>query len=390
VFILDSIAASRAEMIQWRRTLHSNPELRFKECKTADLVAQKLAEFGIEVSRGLATTGVVGTLKGKKPGNRAIALRADMDALPITEMNSFAHCSTNRGCMHACGHDGHTAMLLGAARYLAESRNFAGTVHFIFQPGEEGGAGAKVMMDEGLFESHPADEVFAIHNLPGLPFGTFAGRAGKMMPSADKIEIHIRGRGGHAAEPHKTVDPILIGAHIVSALQSIVSRSADPLESLVVSITEFHAGSAFNVIDETAVLRGTVRSLSHELRQLAQERIGAIASGIASALGGQAELNYMRTYPPLINHRAQLEAALAVAAEVVGKDKVEGDMTPSMGAEDFAYMLQTKPGAYLFLGAGTEGEQSNLHQPRYDFNDDLLPLGATFWSLLVERTLPAT
>jgi hippurate hydrolase len=376
-------------MIAWRRALHANPELRFEEVQTAELIAGKLAEFGIDVSRGLATTGVVGTLKGKKPGGRAIALRADIDALPVTETNHFEHCSRNRGRMHACGHDGHTAMLLGAARYLAATRNFSGTVHFIFQPGEEGGAGAKVMMDQGLFEAHPAEEVFAIHNMPGLPFGTFAARAGKMMPSADKFEIRVSGRGGHAAQPHKTIDPIPIGAQIVMAMQSIVSRSADPLESLVVSITEFHAGSAFNVIDSAAVLRGTVRSLSHELRQLAQDRINAIAMGVATAMGGSADVNYMRTYPPLINHRAQVDAALAVAAEVVGENNIDREILPSMGAEDFAYMLQAKPGAYLFLGAGDGGEHGNLHEAGYDFNDELLTLGATFWSLLVERTLSA-
>lgn len=374
------------DLVSWRRALHAHPELRFEEIETADFVAKMLGEFGIEVSRGLARTGVVGTLKGRS-GAKSIALRADMDALPMFEANTFAHASKISGRMHACGHDGHTTMLLGAARYLAETRNFSGTVHFVFQPGEEGGAGGRVMIEEGLFDHHPIDEIYALHNKPGLAFGMFAGREGAMLAAADRVEIVVTGRGGHAAEPHKAIDPIPIGAQIVTALQSIASRSVDPLESLVLSITEFHAGTAFNVIGDQAILRGTVRCFSESVRKLIQERIVAVSQGIAAAMGASAEVRYMPTYPPLINHRVQLDKALDAAVAFAGEEKVIRDMAPVMGAEDFAYMLAAKPGAYIFLGAGGGDNGSNLHETSYDFNDNLLTLGASYWCCLVEQIL---
>ncbi len=385
--VTNRIADFHAEMTEWRRDLHAHPELGFEEFRTSEIVAAKLAEFGIAVHRGLAGTGVVGTLEGNAPGDRSIALRADMDALPMPELNDFAHASQNPGRMHACGHDGHTTMLLGAARYLAETRNFAGKVHFIFQPAEEGGAGGQRMVEEGLFEQFPAEEVYGLHNMPGLPAGVFAGRVGPMMAAADRLDIIVRGKGGHAAQPHKTIDPVVIAAQIVTALQTVVSRTADPIETLVVSITEFHAGSAYNVIAEEAVLRGTIRSFSPALRKKAEEQVRVIATGIASALGGSAEVILSPGYPPTVNHAEPLVTALDVATKVAGGDKVDRNVNPSMGAEDFAYMLEAKPGAYIFLGAGSGDNGRNLHQVQYDFNDDLLPIGASYWAQLVETVL---
>jgi amidohydrolase len=385
--INNRIADFHADLTAWRQDLHAHPELGFEEHRTSDIVASKLAEFGIEVHRGLAGTGVVGTLRGNQPGDRAIALRADMDALPMPEANSFEHASKNAGKMHACGHDGHTTMLLGAARYLAETRNFAGTVHFVFQPAEEGGGGGQVMVEQGLFEKFPAEEVYGMHNMPGLPAGSFAGRVGPMMAATDRFDIVVKGRGGHAAQPHKTVDPVVIGSQIVGALQTITSRTADPVESLVVSITEFHAGSAYNVIAEEAVLRGTIRTFDPALRKLAEDSLRTIAAGVAAAMGGSAEITFLPGYPSTRNHASQLDKALSVAAKVVGPDNVIDDVAPTMGGEDFAYMLEAKPGAYIFIGAGAEVEGRKLHQVNYDFNDELLPLGASYWAQLVETVL---
>jgi amidohydrolase len=385
--ITNRIADFHPDLTEWRRDLHAHPELAFEEHRTADVVAARLAEFGIEVHRGLAGTGVVGTLRGNRPGERVIALRADMDALPMPEENGFAHASQNPGKMHACGHDGHTTMLLGAARYLAETRNFAGTVRFIFQPAEECGGGGEVMVKDGLFEKFPADEVYGLHNVPGMPLGYFAGRVGPMMAATDEFDIIVRGRGGHAAQPHKSVDPVVLGAQIVGALQTICSRTADPIESLVVSITQFHAGSAYNVIPEEAVLRGTIRSFDPALRLQAQESLKRIATGIAAALGGSAEVTIIKGYPSTRNHAAQLVKALKVAEALVGADRVEDNIAPVMGGEDFAYMLEAKPGAYLFIGAGPAQGGGNLHQTRYDFNDEILPLGASYWAQLAETLL---
>ncbi|HVJ52869.1 MAG TPA: M20 aminoacylase family protein [Aliidongia sp.] len=385
--IVNRIADFHPDLTEWRRDLHAHPELGYEEHRTSGIVAQKLAEFGIEVHRGLGKTGVVGTLKGNHPGDRAIAIRADMDALPMSEANDFAHASRNPGKMHACGHDGHTTMLLGAARYLAETKNFAGTVHFVFQPAEEGGAGGEAMVKDGLFEKFPADEVYGMHNMPGLPFGAIAGRVGAMMAATDRVDIHVRGKGGHAAQPHKTVDPVVIGAQIVTALQTIASRTADPIDSLVISITEFHAGSAYNVIADEAVLRGTIRTFDPGLRKTAEQSIRAIAGGIAAAMGGSAEITYYTGYPAARNHADQLGKALAVAADLVGADKVIGDVEPTMGGEDFAYMLEAKPGAYVLIGTGPEIEGGKLHQVNYDFDDELLPIGASYWAQLVETLL---
>jgi hippurate hydrolase len=386
--IINRIAEFQDELTEWRRDIHAHPELGFEEFRTSDLVARRLAEFGIEVHRGLARTGVVGTLRGNGQSGRAIALRADMDALPMPEANEFGHASKNPGKMHACGHDGHTVMLLGAARYLAETRNFDGTVHFIFQPAEEGAGGGQVMVQEGLFERFPAEEVYGLHNMPGLPEGVFAGRPGPMMAAADRLHITVGGKGGHAALPHRTVDPVVIASHIVTALQTVASRTADPIDSIVVSITMFHAGTAENVIAEEAKLAGTVRSFSPALRELAEQRIREIATGVALALGGSADVVYRRGYPATVNHAPQVEKALAAAARVSGPERVDAEVDPVMGGEDFAYMLLEKPGAYIFLGAGPGDGGRHLHQVNYDFNDELLPIGASYWANLVETVLP--
>ena len=385
--INNRIADFHADLTAWRRDLHANPEIAFEEHRTAAVVAAKLEEFGIEVHRGLAGTGVVGTLKGNQPGDRSIALRADMDALPMPEANSFEHASRNAGAMHACGHDGHTVMLLGAARYLAETRNFAGTVHFVFQPAEEGGGGGRIMIEEGLFEKFPAEEVYGMHNWPGLPAGQFAARVGPVMAATDQFEITIEGRGGHAAQPNKTVDPVVVGSQIVGALQTIASRNADPIKSVVVSVTQFHAGSAFNVIPQSAWLCGTIRTFDAELRRQAQQRLKEIAEGIALAMGGSAAVNFRFGYPATVNHAAQTEKALAIAERVAGAGNVDHDVAPSMGGEDFAYMLLEKPGAYIFIGNGPEVEGQKLHQVNYDFNDEILPVGASYWAQLVEDVL---
>ena len=385
--INNRIADFHADLTAWRRDLHANPEIAFEEHRTAAVVAAKLEEFGIEVHRGLAGTGVVGTLKGNQPGDRSIALRADMDALPMPEANGFEHASKAPGKMHACGHDGHTVMLLGAARYLAETRNFAGTVHFVFQPAEEGGGGGRIMVEQGLFDKFPAEEVYGMHNWPGLPAGQFASRVGPMMAATDQFEITIEGRGGHAAQPNKTVDPVVVGSQIVGALQTIASRNADPIKSVVVSVTQFHAGSAFNVIPQSAWLCGTIRTFDAELRKQTQRRLKEIAEGIALAMGGSAKVDFRFGYPATVNHAAQTEKALAIAERVAGVGNVAYDTEPSMGGEDFAYMLLEKPGAYIFIGNGPEVEGQKLHQVNYDFNDEILPVGASYWAQLVEEVL---
>ena len=385
--INNRIADFHADLTAWRRDIHAHPEIAFEEHRTAALVAAKLEEFGIEVHRGLAGTGVVGTLRGNLPGDRAIALRADMDALPMPEANDFEHASTSAGKMHACGHDGHTVMLLGAARYLAETRNFAGTVHFVFQPGEEGGGGGRIMVEEGLFEKFPAEEVYGMHNWPGLPVGQFAGRVGPVMAATDQFEITIEGRGGHAAQPHKTIDPVVVGSQIVGAIQTIASRNADPIKSVVVSVTQFHAGSAFNVIPQSAWLCGTIRTFDAGIRTQARTRIKEIAEGVALALGGSAEVKFRFGYPATVNHPAQTEKALAIAERVAGAGNVDYDIAPSMGGEDFAYMLLERPGSYIFIGNGPEVEGQKLHQVNYDFNDEILPVGASYWAQLVEGVL---
>ncbi|HKK30994.1 MAG TPA: M20 aminoacylase family protein [Alphaproteobacteria bacterium] len=386
--IINSIAAMQDEMAEWRQDIHAHPELAFEEHRTSQLVAEKLESWGIKVTRGLGKTGLVGTLEGREPGSRTIGLRADMDALPILEENDLSYKSQNEGVMHACGHDGHTTILLGAAKYLAETRNFKGTVHFIFQPAEEGYAGAKAMIKDGLFERFPCDEVYGLHNYPEMPLGSVGVTAGPMMAAADTFDIRINGRGGHGAYPHNSIDPVLIGSQIVVALQSIVSRNANPQKSGVISVTRFHAGEAFNVIPDTALLGGTVRTFDPKVQDMIEMRMGEIAGGIASALGGRAELVYRRGYPVTVNNDEKSEVAAEIAAKVVGMDKVQRDVEPVMGAEDFSYMLNEKPGCYIWLGQKGEGAgKGSLHHPEYNFNDAALPIGASYFANLVEERL---
>ncbi len=388
--IVNRIAEFHADMKAWRHEIHAHPETAFEEHHTSDLVAKRLAEFGIEVHRGLAGTGVVGTLKGAGGGNgRAIALRADMDALHIHEKNGFAHASKNPGKMHACGHDGHTTMLLGAARYLAETRNFSGTVHFVFQPAEENEGGGRVMVEQGLFEKFPVEGVYGMHNMPGVEPGKICVRAGPMMAAYDVFELVILGRGAHGAMPHQGIDPVVTAAQVVTALQTIASRNIDPLDSVVVSVTQVHGGDTWNVIPDEVVLRGTTRSFRPEVQRSIEPSIRRIAGGIAQAHGAQlASMKYEMRYPPTVNTAAETERAARAAAAVVGADNVVRDPTPCMGAEDFAFMLQARPGSYVWIGNGSAEGGCLLHNPHYDFNDEILPVGASYWATLVEQSLP--
>jgi amidohydrolase len=374
------------ELTAIRRDIHAHPELAFAERRTSDLIAQKLAEYGCEVHRGLAKTGVVGTIR-RGHSSAAVGLRADMDALPIEEMNEFAHRSTEPGKMHACGHDGHTTMLLGAARYLASTRNFDGTVHLIFQPAEEGGGGGRVMVQEGLFEKFRCDAVFALHNKPGIAVGEIAAKAGPLLAASDRWDIRINGHGTHAAHPHLGIDPFVVGAEIVLALQTIASRSIDPLESAVVSIGFIKGGSAYNAIPDGLHLGGTARSFRPQVQDLIERRIGEIARGVAAVHGATAEANYRRSYPPTVNHKEETEFAAGVAAEICGAERVLRDIAPSMGGEDFSFMLNARPGAMLWLGNGPGEGDCFLHNARYDFNDAALPVGVSFLSRLAERFL---
>ncbi|MDJ0949009.1 MAG: M20 aminoacylase family protein [Alphaproteobacteria bacterium] len=386
--IINRIADFHEEMTSWRHDLHAHPETAFEEHRTADFVAAKLEEFGIQVHRGLAGTGVVGTLRGgHADGVRAIGLRADMDALHIEEQNQFAHRSTHDGKMHACGHDGHTTMLLGAAKYLSETRNFAGTVHFIFQPAEENEGGGRVMVEQGLFEKFPVESVYGMHNWPGMPLGRFAVQPGPMMAAFDIFEMTITGNGSHAAMPHQGIDPVVAAAQVITALQTIASRQTDPLDAVVVSVTQIHAGDTWNVTPDDVLLRGTTRSFRPEVQDEIEPAIRRIAAGVCQGLGCTMELRYERRYPPTINSAAESEVAATVAAEVVGADYVDRELTPSMGAEDFAFMLQAKPGSYIWLGNGSGEGGCMLHNPRYDFNDEILPVGASYWARLVETVL---
>ena len=383
---ITEVLAHHDELIAIRRDIHAHPELAFSERRTSDLVAAKLAEFGCEVHRGLAGTGVIGTIRrGNTPA--AMGLRADMDALPIRELNDFAHRSTEDGKMHACGHDGHTTMLLGAAKYLAATRNFDGTVHLIFQPAEEGGGGGRVMVEQGLFDKFPCDAVFALHNKPGIPVGQIAARPGPLLAASDRWDIHIHGRGTHAAHPHLGVDPFVIGAEIVLALQTIVSRTLDPLDSAVVSVGFVNGGSAYNVIPDSLHIGGTARSFRPEVRDLIERRLGEIAHGAAALHNARAEVEYRRNYPPTVNHAAETQFAAGVAAEICGQDNVIRNVAPSMGGEDFSFMLNARPGAMLWLGNGPGEDGCLLHNARYDFNDEALPIGASFLARLAERFL---
>ena len=390
--ILPEIASFHPEMTGWRRDLHQHPELGFEENRTSAIVTEKLKSWGIEVQTGWAKTGVVGIVHGANgPGNadKAIALRADMDALPMDEANAFAHRSQHPGRFHGCGHDGHTTMLLGAAKYLSARRHFDGTVYLVFQPAEEGLGGGREMVKEGIFDKFPVKSVWGMHNWPELPFGTAAVRAGAMMAGADKFTLRVRGKGVHAAFPHKGIDPVFVGAQIVTALQSLVSRNTDPMDQGVVSVTQFHAGSAFNVIADEAMLGGTVRSMNAETRQKLLDGVTRIASGVAAALGAEAVVEFAEGYPPTINSAEEAAFAAAIAGQLLGAERVKQEFDPCMAAEDFSYMLLKRPGAYIWLGQGAGGATSAmLHNPGYDFNDDLLPVGASYWARLVEAALP--
>lgn len=388
--IVNRVADLQPDIQAWRRDIHENPELLYEVHRTAAFVADRLREFGCdEVATGLGRTGVVGVIKGKRPAGKGeigvIGLRADMDALPIEEATDLPYASKTPGLMHACGHDGHTAMLLGAARYLAETRNFAGDAVVIFQPAEEGGAGAAAMIEDGLMDRFGIEQVYGMHNGPGIPVGSFAIRPGPIMAATDSIDIKIEGLGGHAARPHKCIDSVLVGAQLITALQSIVSRTVDPLESAVISICEFHAGNARNVIPQTAELHGTVRTLTAETRDLVAKRVREVVDGVAQMTGAKIDLVYERGYPVTLNHPAQTEVATRIAKEISGEANVL-EAPPMMGAEDFSYMLEARPGAFIFCG---NGNSAGLHHPAYNFNDEAIVYGTSYWIKLVENTLAA-
>ena len=387
--IVSRIAALHPEITEWRRDIHAHPEILYDVHRTAGAVAEKLKAFGCdEVVTGIGRTGVVGVIRGRKEATGAtktIGMRADMDALPMEEQTNLPYRSTVPGKMHACGHDGHTAMLLGAAKYLAETRNFAGTAVVIFQPAEEGGAGGRAMVRDGMMERFGIEEVYGMHNFPGLPVGQFAIRSGPIMASADRITIAIEGLGGHAARPHLSVDPVLIGAQIVNQVQSIVARNIDPVDAAVVSIPVFQAGTTDNVIPQTARLGGTARSFRPEVRDLIERRLRDIVEGTAKLHGGSARLTYSRDYPVTRNHERQTAFAANVAAQIAGPEQVDADAPPVLGAEDFSYMLEARPGAFIFMG---NGDTAGLHHPAYDFNDEAIPVGASYWARLVETALP--
>ncbi|QYF95470.1 amidohydrolase [Massilia sp. PAMC28688] len=393
--LVEPIIAFQSELQQIRRDLHAHPELCYEEQRTSDVVAAKLTEWGIPVIRGLGVTGVVGIVKNGH-SSRAIGLRADMDALPMQEINSFDHASRHPGKMHACGHDGHTAMLLGAAHHLATHRNFDGTVYLIFQPAEEGGAGARRMIDDGLFTQCPMDAVYGMHNWPGIATGSFGVVEGPMMASSNEFHVVVKGKGCHAAQPHRGIDPVMVAVQIAQSWQTIVSREKNPLETAVLSITQIHAGSATNVIPDEAVLSGTVRTFSTDVLDLLQTRMQDIATHTAAAFNATVDFTFKRNYPPLINHPRETAFAVEAMKAVVGAERVDTNTEPTMGAEDFAFMLQAKPGCYVFIGNG-EGDHREgghglgpcqLHNASYDFNDNLLPIGASFWVRLAEMSLP--
>jgi len=385
--IYNRIAEFHDDMTEWRRDIHAHPEIGFEEVRTSALVADKLEAWGIEVHRGIAGTGVVGVLRGHGGSGRTIGLRADMDALPMQEEGEVPYRSTIENRMHACGHDGHTTMLLGAARYLAETRNFDGTVHFIFQPAEEGRGGARRMVQEGLFERFPCDTVWGMHNSTTKPAGTMGFRAGPTLASADFATITVRGRGAHAARPHEGIDPIAMGVQLYQGVQTIVSRSIDPIKPAVVSITQFHAGTANNVIAATATLTASIRTFHPEVRAQIEERLRELCDGVGRMYGAEVQLEYGYGVSPLINPPEEIAFAADVADTVVGPDKVDRDPAPGMGSEDFAEMLTGRPGGFVWLGGGAPGKDFGLHHPKYDFNDAVLPVGASFWARLVETRL---
>jgi hippurate hydrolase len=393
--LVEPIIAFQSELQQIRRDLHAHPELCYEEVRTSDVVAAKLTEWGIPVVRGLGLTGVVGIIKNGT-SERAIGLRADMDALPMQEINTFAHASKHEGKMHACGHDGHTSMLLGAAHHLAQHRDFDGTVYLIFQPAEEGGAGARRMIQDGLFERFPMDAVYGMHNWPGMPAGAFGVCEGPMMASSNEFHVTLRGKGAHAAQPHKGIDPIMVAVQIAQAWQTIVTRNKSPLDTAVLSITQIHAGSATNVIPDEAKMVGTVRTFTTGVLDLIEHRMRVLAENIAAGFDAEVDFAFRRNYPPLVNHAKETQFAVEVMKAVAGADKVDDQIEPTMGAEDFAFFLQEKPGCYIFLGNGDGDHRDGghglgpcvLHNGSYDFNDNLLPIGASFWVRLAETALP--
>ena len=393
--LLPEILASTDEIQVIRRNIHAHPELRFEENLTADLVAEALSSWGIPIVRGMGKTGVVGRLDGALGPGKMIGLRADMDALPLQEHNTFAHASRHAGKMHACGHDGHTAMLLGAAQYLSNHREFKGSVIFIFQPAEEGGGGAREMIKDGLFKQFPCDAVFGLHNWPGIPVGDFGVTVGPMMASSNAFKITVKGRGGHAALPHNSADPVIAGVNIVQALQSIITRNKRPVDAAVLSITQFHAGETSNVIPDSAFIGGTVRTFTLEVLDLIETRLREITHGVAGAFDCSAEIEFIRNYPPLINHQQEVDFAVSVITDLVGAGHVDTQIDPTMGAEDFAFMVLEKPGCYVFLGNGDGDHRAvghgmgpcQLHNPSYDFNDALIPVGVSYWVKLAQRFL---
>ena len=386
--LVPEVSALVPRMRAWRHHLHAHPETAFEETATAAFVAERLRAFGLDVHTGLARTGIVGVLENGSPG-ASIGLRADLDALHIRESTGVAHASQHDGRMHACGHDGHTAMLLGAAAALAQRHKFAGTVHFVFQPAEENEGGGRVMVEEGLFERFPMQAVYGLHNWPKLPVGRIATRAGPLMGAFDIFEIVVTGKGAHAAMPYQGKDPMLFVAHAIQALQTIPARNLHPLDAGVVSVTQVHGGDTWNVIPEEVVLRGTVRSFEPAVRDLIEARMRSIVAGIAAMFEMQATVRYERRYPATVNTPAETAHALAAAAAVVGEAGVIADPRPELGSEDFAYMLQARPGCYAWLGAGTGPDSPGLHSPRYDFNDEVLAIGASYWVRLAEQRLAA-
>ena len=385
--ILNRAAELQEEVTKWRRTLHTHPELDFDLYETSAFVEARLQETGCdEVVTGLAKTGVVGLIKGRLGDGPTIALRSDMDALPLTEITGAPYASTTPGKMHACGHDGHTAMLLGAAKYLAETRNFAGTVALIFQPAEEGQGGGRVMVEEGVLERFGIEKVFGMHNMPGLPVGQFATRAGPIMAATAEFSIKIAGKGGHAAQPNRTIDPIVIGSQLVQALQTIVARNTDPIDSAVLSVTKFHGGDAFNVIPETVELAGTVRVLRLEVQDATRARMQEVCAGIGAAHGVEITLDFRPNYPVTFNHADEAGFSGDIATEIAGAANVDREIAPMMGGEDFSYMLQQRPGAMVWIGNGTS---AGLHNPAYDFNDEAIPHGISYWVKLTETALAA-
>jgi amidohydrolase len=395
MMLAEGILELQSEIQTIRRDLHAHPELRYEEHRTAERVANCLRDWGYEVTTGIGGTGVVGTLR-RGASTRAVGLRADMDALPLQEHNTFDHASKHEGRMHACGHDGHTAMLLGGARWLSLHGGFDGIVHVIFQPAEEGGAGAQKMIDDGLFDRFPCEAVFGMHNWPGMKVGQFAVTPGPMMASSNEFEIVIRGKGAHAAMPQNGVDPVLVATHLVQALQSIITRNKKPIDSAVLSVTEIHAGEATNIIPDSAIIRGTVRTFTLDTLDLIESRMKALTEQLPPAFGASGAMHFHRNYPPTINDPRQTAFAVSVMQELVGPEGVDANCEPTMGSEDFAFMLLAKPGCYVFIGNGDGSHRMSghgmgpcmLHNPSYDFNDELLPLGGSFWARLVQRFLP--